>query len=429
MFRDKYSLLLSLMRNERRTASEIEGIQTRKLRRLVRHAYDRVPFYRDLFRKAGVSPEDIRSSIDLERLPIIDKSDFRGRNQSELFDQCLKDKSRLIPVDTSGSSGVALRFYIDRSYDQFRKAQYLRPYLSNGRRMFDRVLRLMNTEPPPRKWFQSLGLMREEYLYSDSDLARQVAVFKRYKPTVLQGFGSSIGLLADRIALENTPFDHPRLIFTDSELLAGAIRKKIETVFQSRVLDVYGTFETDNIAYECDRHSGYHIASDCVVMEFLRDGKRVRPGEEGEIVCTVLDNFAMPFIRYNLHDIGIASDGPCACGRPFPIMKMIEGRSDDYAVYAGGIRKSPRSFLGLFDPLARFILEYRIVQGAIDRFVVEVVPGAGYSPEIGSTIERSLRTEFPGARVEIRIVSSIDRGPSNKLRAFVCNVGKGTHGG
>ena len=73
-------------------------------------------------------------------------------------------------------------------------------------------------------------------------------------------------------------------------------------------------------------HNGYHVAIDSVIMEFLKDNKPVKPGGEGEIVVTVLNNFAMPFIRYNLHDMGSFSSKPCSCGRTFPLMTQIKGR-------------------------------------------------------------------------------------------------------
>ena len=78
-----------------------------------------------------------------------------------------------------------------------------------------------------------------------------------------------------------------------AELLHPSLRAFIEKVFASPVIDVYGTMETENIAFECHYHTGYHIAVDSVVMEFLKEGKPVDAGEEGEIVCTVLHNISV----------------------------------------------------------------------------------------------------------------------------------------
>ena len=214
-----------------------------------------------------------------------------------------------------------------------------------------------------KKWFQRLGLFAEHNVYTDSNLERQINIIQSVNPSIIQGFGSCLSMLASKIIEASVSIPTPRLIFTDSELLTDQVRHTIISGFNAQVLDVYGTFETDNIAYECNKHKGYHIASDCVIMEFIKDGKQVAPGEDGEIVCTVLHNYTMPFIRYNLNDIGRYTNEKCSCGRTLPLMEMIGGRSDDFAVYENGVEKSPRSFLGLFDDLVEFLHEYQIIQG------------------------------------------------------------------
>jgi len=153
-------------------------------------------------------------------------------------------------------------------------------------------------------------------------------------------------------------------------------------------------------------------------MEFIRNGKPVNPGETGEIVCTVLDNYTMPFIRYNLKDVGTYTEKPCSCGRSFPLMKIIDGRADDFAVYHNGEIKSPRTFLGRFDFLAQFIFEYQIIQAEIDRFVVYIVPNHRFSEGVKKKIRENLWQEFPKAVIIIKPVSAIRRDQSGKLRAF-----------
>ena len=198
------------MRNQTRPVAALRDIQNRKLKRLVQHAFDNVKFYRDLFRNAGVHPADIKSVEDLDKLPIIDKRHFHEREYLDLLSKGLAGYAGLIPVNTSGSSGQSLKFYIDKGYDRMRKAQYLRPYLANGRRITDRVLRLMNTEMPTKIWFHKLGLMTEQTIYSDSDLDYQINRIQNFKPTILQGFGASLSLLAAKILSQtrNTDF-HP----------------------------------------------------------------------------------------------------------------------------------------------------------------------------------------------------------------------------
>lgn len=424
MFDNKYLHLVWLMRNERCSRNELEDIQSKKLRSLVRHAYENVKFYKDLFQKSGLHPRHIQSVDDLGKIPIVDKSDFHRHDYPALLDGRIGSIERLITVQTSGSSGVSLKFYIDRSYNQFRRAQYLRPYLTNGRKLMDRVVRLKNMEIPHKKWFQYIGLLPEYSIYSDSTLDDQLKMIKKINPSILQGYGSCFGLLASKILEDGISISKPRIVFTDSELLSEPLRRQIEKAFGAEVIDVYGTFETENIAYECAKHEGYHIASDCVIMEFIKDGKKVGPDEEGEIVCTVLDNWTMPFIRYNLHDAGSYTDKPCSCGRTFPLMNVIAGRTVDYAVCEGGHKKSPTTFLGRLVPLAEFTREYQIIQKEVKSFKVFVVPLREFDPEIERMIKENLWKVFPESTVDIQWVDKIGRSPSGKFRVFISEVGE-----
>ncbi|MDA8164094.1 MAG: hypothetical protein M0017_03535, partial [Desulfobacteraceae bacterium] len=180
----------------------------------------------------------------------------------------------------------------------------------------------------------------------------------------------------------------------------------------------YGPMETENIAYECGHHQGYHITLDAVIMEFIRDGRPVGPGEEGEIVCTVLNNYTMPFIRYNTYDLGSYTTTPCSCGRTFPLMRMIGGRANDYLVYAGGVRKSPWDLMGHLLHFAEYLHEYQMVQRDIDDFQVSMVPNRRFHPGIERAFADKVQLVFPGARVEVLVVEKIDREPSGKFRAF-----------
>ena len=410
------------MRNERRSQDELINIQNTKLRRLIKHAYENVRFYRDIFQEIGLHPEDIKSVDDIHKTPIIDKNDFHQRPYSDLFDKRIKDKDRLVPINTSGSNGLSLRFYIDRNYDQLRKAQFFRPYLTNGRRVTDRVIWFSGREAAEKRWFQRLGLMREHKIYSGCNDDSQISMIKEIRPAIIKGYGSVIALLAAKIVEEHISITSPRIIFTDSELLTEQMRHTIEKVFNTEVIDIYGTFETDNIAYECSKHEGYHITTDCVIMEFLKDGKKTEAGEEGEIVCTVLDNFTMPFIRYNLHDIGSYTNKRCSCGRTFPLISIIGGRSADYLVDENHLKKSSSSLIAHFHSLATFIREFQVIQEEVTLFKVLVVPGRNFSKNIEQKIRETIWKEFPGVHVTITLVDKIKREKAGKFRAIVSNV-------
>ncbi|MDA8164861.1 MAG: hypothetical protein M0017_07515, partial [Desulfobacteraceae bacterium] len=160
----KYFHLMRLLRNERRPLSELRELQLRRLKRLVEHAFHEVPYYRQSWQKMGFHPADLRSLEDLHQLPIIDKAAFQ-QHPDELLARSFR-RQKLTPVRTSGSSGNPLRFFVSPRCNDFRHAQFLRPYLSNGRRLREKCALLKVDPLPPPRWFQRLGLLRNQLIYT-----------------------------------------------------------------------------------------------------------------------------------------------------------------------------------------------------------------------------------------------------------------------
>jgi len=253
-----------------------------------------------------------------------------------------------------------------------------------------------------------------------SDPARIVEAWESLAPDVLQGYPSSLRLLAHHCLERSTALrPAPRLVFTDSELLLPDTRAMLEAQFGAPVLDVFGTFETDNVAFQCLQRDGYHVATDCVVLEIVRDGKPVPAGEEGEIVVTVLGNRTLPFIRYNLKDIGRLATQSCSCGLPFPLLAVLQGRVNDQIVLADGRHRTPP---GILAHLARFIdaiLQYQLRQIGIGRFELLVVPSSRFSDLSRNDMIKGIESALGNATVELRLVDMIPADRSGKRRTFV----------
>jgi phenylacetate-CoA ligase len=130
------------------------------------------------------------------------------------------------------------------------------------------------------------------------------------------------------------------------------------------VYNIYGTSETKEIAWECAIGNA-HINSDVVLVEILNDRReRVPMGDEGEIVVTLLVNFAMPLVRYATGDRGHLVPTPCPCGLPFPVLGGLTGREVDFVELEGGRRISPYTFSCLLEQIPG-LQQYQVVQ--IDR--------------------------------------------------------------
>ena len=420
MINSKYINIIGLLHNEKRSLDELIHLQYVKLKRIVNHAYNTVQFYKELYDNCKFRPDEIQSIEDITKIPVINKQLLAQNSYDTLISNKYSIK-KLLPVKTSGSNGFPYMFYIDHQYDQFRKAQFLRPYITNGKRPFDHSVSFSVTKSTTSKWFHRFGLLPESRIFTGEEINRQIEMLINLKPDIIQGYGSVLNLLSVKIIENNISIKKPRLLFTDSELLMPDMRVNIEKAFGTKVIDVYGTFETDNIAYECSKHEGYHTAIDSVIMEFLRDNKPVKTGEEGEIVVTILNNFAMPFIRYNLNDIGSHINKSCSCGRTFPLMNQIKGRSSDYMLAKDG-RKFSVFNLGRFASLAPNVYEYQIIQEDYNVFTVLIVPAETYNNEGELIIKPSIQKLFPDALIKMELVSSIKREPSRKFKAFKSKV-------
>lgn len=414
--------LARMLRAERQSPARLRAAQNKALKALVRHAATRVPYYRDLYAQHGIDAGSFRGLDDLGKLPMVGKRDLRAAGDRALAEDRPPD---LVRISTSGSSGEPFSFLIDRRYDSWRKAQYLRPYLTNGRRLADGILHL-TAHPVRRKPLHArLGLLREWQLNGAGDPARIVAAWRDTGATILQGYPSTLRDVAHHViesGLSFTPV--PRRVFTDSELLSPDTRALLERAFGTAPIDVFGSYETDNIAYQCVERGGHHVTLDSVVLEVCRSDGTSRPGETGELVATVLANRTHPFIRYRLGDVGRFAAVPCACGRAFPLLEVISGRAVEMLLLPDGCERSALDSIGRLQPFSASIRQYQLHQLALDRFELWIVPAAGYSEDDGRAICRTLEETLDPAGVAIRLVDALPPGPSGKLKTFVrhCQV-------
>lgn len=409
---------------EHRPLRSLERLQLRRLQALVHEAYRNTTFYRTLMQRAGVKPGQIRALEDLRRLPIITKEDFREFSPQECANQQRLARYGGETVATSGSSGEPFEFMVDGIGSAWRKAQYLRPYVTNGRRPWHRTLRLTAVRVGEEPGGSGVRFFRERKAACTSPVARQVDWLLESRPHILQGYPSALRAMALEIRRREIPPPPLTGLFTDSEMLTVGTRNIIEEAFASRVLDVFGAFETDNMAYQCQRARDHHVAVDSVIAEVIRDGDQIESGE-GDLVTTVLNNLATPFIRYRLGDRVSPVRDACPCGRTFPLIRIEAGRSDDRVVAPDGSLRSPMSFLWRFDSLSELVLEYQVVQQSPAEFLVRIVPARALSPADEQRIREVIRKDFPAASVRIEQMTSIPRTPAQKLMAFVNEIPPG----
>lgn len=416
----------ALKRNLHSSPSELREIQTKKLRAIIAHAYANVSFYHKKLDEAGVKPDDIKTIEDLAKIPVSRRSEIQSKSLSEVVAQNV-DLSKCVKRATSGSTGMPLTIAVDLKTLAFEEAVWNRALTENGLRFRDKMAVLhdprsrVSTRQSP---IQKFGIMRRKYISIYEKVENQLELIEEYAPRCIKGYSSSLAILAD-FSKSKSVHVNPSLIFSGAEILHGSTRKLISRVFEAEVFDNYGCNEFALLAWECREHSGYHMNVDSVIMEFLDDGEPVAPGEHGEIVCTSLTNRAMPLIRYDIGDVGISGQGECACGRTLPIMKLVEGRADDFLSTMDGRVISPLIFFPYpFDDFEQ-IRQFRVIQEQKDKLVIQVVPKEGC--RIDSETFKKAATEISSVfgsdmQVEFQTLEKIEKDASGKIRKIISYV-------
>jgi phenylacetate-CoA ligase len=421
--------LWRIRKAQRLNPSELEELQNKKLRAVVKHAYENVPYYHKLFNSVNLKPNDIRTKEDLVKVPITNKKTLQKLPITERIARGV-DISKCIKGRTSGSTGEPLDVLFSCRELSHRIAMQTRVY---GLNLTEKKVNILDRTPLPaegspatifrklKKCLNCVGLWRRHYFSLLEEPKQLVSKLLEIKPDVIETQPSTMKLVSQCVRENNITGIAPRMIFTRAERLSREDRKQIETIFGAKLTDLYGTVEFGILAWECDRHQGYHINSDIILVEAIKDNQQVY-GEEGEVICTDLTNYTMPFIRYALGDIAVLSEERCGCGRSFPLIKLVQGRCDDFITLASGKIVSP-VVLELSLERIEGIGQYKLVQENIDIFDVQIVKGQNFKEATIKEVENVLREILGGDnRININIVGEIPREKSGKIRPILSKV-------
>lgn len=415
--------LLALKRNLRRKKSELVELQEKKLRAIVKHAYETVPFYHKLFKTHKIAPETVRTVDDLRKLPMITKKEvqenFEGMFSKKVsVSNCMKQK-------TSGSTGLPLTILKDKNALSFQHAVSIRQSFECGERLSDKVVQLRWTGSgtvsadveKPYYWnyfpLISLWILADRLPFKDI-----IDLLNFYKPDVIVSYPGLLKMVVESANIKT----RPRLVFSTAEILGKNVRALISKVLGARVIDSYGCVEAGDIAWECPYgYEGYHINIDSVVVEFVNEGENVATGEDGEVVITTLFNYAMPLIRYRIGDVGSFSDENCPCGITLPLMRSLKGRCNDFIMLPDGRKLSPWFFWNSIDLTG--VAQFRIVQEKIDVIRVLLKVAENYGKEQVDKTIKGLREVF-GNEVDVMVdvVDELPQDNSGKMRSVISKI-------
>jgi phenylacetate-CoA ligase len=413
------------------SADELQALQLDKLRRLLAHCQQTVPYYRRRWKELGLNWQDVRSQADFAQLPMIGKDDIRA-HYAEFVSEPWHGKT--LKKTTGGSTGRPFSFEYTRESYERRMAVMMRGYAWAGWRPGVRRLDIWGTELsvqslPRRLKTQAFDAVMGRRVLSCFEMHRDnigefVAEIDRYRPAVIVGYTGALETMATWIENNRGATWAPGAVITAAEMLSARQRETIERSFRAPVFHTYGCREFMLIGAECAEHRGYHASADHLVIEVADDAGRTVSDGPGNIVITDLHNLGMPFIRCANGDLIRAQPGAaqCRCGRGLPLIGAVEGRRLDILTTPDG-RFIPGEFFPHLIKDVSTIEAFQVRQTRADQLVVLIVKTADIAPAdwayLRSAIDKVVGSEM---KVEFRIVDDIPLTPSGKRRVAVREI-------
>ncbi|MBN2493568.1 MAG: phenylacetate--CoA ligase family protein [Deltaproteobacteria bacterium] len=458
---------LWLRHDDKLSRERIQVLQQRRLRKMVRFAKARSPFYQDRYRKidpdaASFSVRDLPPTCKDELMADFDRVVTDPRLKLEEILQWVRQpdnvgrwyKRRFVPTVTSGTTGAPGIFVYDRQeWDWIQafsvtrgirfKPSFFQFFAQAGKILVSKVrvalVSVLNGHFVTFILFRmtpKIGRLvsRFHFLSVVDPVDGLIEQLNEIQPNVLHCYPTMLEVLA-HAKLDGRLRIEPWVLTASSEPLTRPAREAIAQAFPaSPLFETYGTSEGVNLASECQFHRGMHVNTDYFVLESVRaDGSPVEPGEVGDkVYLSCLFSRTMPILRYEIGDVTRPIAEPCPCGLPFPLIE-VQGRTDDiFWVYDDQDRPVPLPpipFEALFLNVDGLV-QYQLIQQERDlfRILYRVRDGAD-----GAQVGGQIRTRFMDylaqkgigkkVRLQIEAVEEIPRDPgSGKVRQIFSRV-------
>ena len=362
--------------------SEMKKHQLKLLKGLVKLCYDNTAFYRNKLKNAGISPDDIKTFEDIQKLPFTVKDDLRDNYPLGMVAVPQND---IVEIHaSSGTTGnPVVGAYTKNDMDVWQELMARSLYTAGVRK----------TDVTHIAYGYGLFTGGLGFHYGAQKIGtkiipvgggmtqRQIKLMKDLGATVLCCTPSFALYLAETMCKEGI---NPRtnlklrLGLFGAEPWSERIRERIELELGIQAFDIYGLTELcgPGVSVECNAHKGLHIWEDHFLAETIdpKTGETLPDGEEGELVFTSLTKTGLPVLRYRTRDISVLETGKCACGRTHARMLRVGGRSDDM-LKIRGVNVFPSQIEYAIMSFPEVAAQYQIIidrPGALDTFAIKV---------------------------------------------------------
>jgi phenylacetate-CoA ligase len=426
--------LRALERFEKLPEREQRAAAAAKVMRTLTHAYDTVPYYRQMFDAAGFHPSEWVPGQNIP-IPLTNRETLRTQQDQMISRRYPADQ--LQSATTGGTTSTPVRLWRDR--EGLRQRTALQYHLNRiaGYDQGDTTMMVWGAERDLEmhpSWKRKL--YEEQIMRRIPAPAGQISdlIFQRFrdrlnerKPRVLFGYGVTLARFAQYLESNSLSHHNPKVIVVTAEAISAPEREYIERVFDCRLTEQYGSREIGMVAMECEQHTGMHFHPAACMTEFQYQGM-TPDGPMHRLIVTDLLNYGMPLIRYDTGDCVLLEEGPCACGRWYPRVKSVLGRAVDTFVMADGTEipgLAMANQLLLLMHNFRYVTQLQVIQKDYDHVQVLYVT-SGSREETDRELSRVSEAMQLAFHVPIRCalvqVRDIPRAASGKLRLCISEV-------
>ena len=394
---------------ETMSSDEMASLQTERLIKTVRRAYEKVMPYRAKMDAAGIKPEDIKSVDDLIKLPFTTKQDLRDNYPYGMNAVPMSDVVRIhASSGTSGKQTVVT--YTQRDLDVWAEC-VARVLVCAGATKDDIVqvcygYSMFTGGLGAHYGAEKLGC--SVIPASTGNTARQIMMMQDFGTTVLCCTPSYAIYLYEYMRDNNISLDSVNLKYGifGAEPWSDNMRTQIEGFLKLEATDIYGLSEIcgPGVAFSCQTRKDLHVNEDHFIVEVIDPvtGLRQPDGVPGEICFTCINKEAMPLIRYNTRDISALHHGKCDCGRTLVRMDRVTGRSDDMLIIRG-VNVFPSQIESVLLSTGNVDPRYLIIvdrQGTLDQMEIKVeISSSQFTDQIRGleTLENNIKNQLDSA--------------------------------
>ncbi len=432
------ALLAQLEQSQWLPAHTIEEAQLRQLRVLIDHAQRHSRFHAE--RLAAVRLSEGQSLQEcLAMIPVMSRADLQSRRAEIDCAWLPPEHGELSVAQSTGSTGEPVAVRRSGLNTLIWMAMTLRENLWQ-QRDFSQSLAIIRAMFPSGDEARH-GVSLESWgtpvnhlfasgpshgLNLQTDVKHQVEWLRQIMPAYLLTYPSNLSALLDLAEADPdrlAGLGRLKQVRTIGETLPDSLRERCRALLGVGIADAYSSQEVGVIAIECPQGGGYHVMSEGLVFELLRDDDQpCAAGETGRVVVTDLHNFATPLIRYDLGDLAEAA-GPCSCGRGLPNIRRVLGRVRNLLRLPDGQRFWPLVGAFSYRDIAP-VRQYQIVQHSLERVTLRLAVERALTPAEESGLAEKL-VEFLGHRFAVDFdycTPQIPRGPGGKFEDFICEI-------